>query len=188
MKQILLGAIFAAFFGPGKAFASGEGDFMLSVGNGLGFAGMGKTPALDVGTRIGTRGKTNTFFGIVDYFRVAGEADGDDMVSASLTTVGVGVRHGLRSTKPKRASPYLVGGVYTALPSTNDDDLNDELKELKTMGAFAGVGGEYLFDTSFSISAEVGVQRFAVLIETDYFDATGAVTNTYSGFQINMYL
>ena len=56
------------------------------------------------------------------------------------------------------------------------------------MGAFVGVGGEYLFDTSFSISAEVGVQRFAVLIEADYFDLTGAVTNSYSGFQINMYL
>jgi len=187
MKNIVLGAVLAASFGPGQALA-GEGDFMLSVGNGLGFAGMEKTPALDVGTRIGMRGKTNSFFGIVDYFRVAGEADGDDSVSVSLTTVGAGIRHALRSTKPRKASPYVVGGVYTALPSTSDDDVNDELKELKTMGAFAGVGGEYLFDTTFSISAEVGIQRFAVLIEADDFDLTGAVTNSYSGFQINMYL
>lgn len=187
MKKIVLSALTAAFIGPGQAFA-GEGDFMLSVGNGLGFAGMAKTPAVDVGTRIGMRGKTDTFFGIVDYFRVAGEADGEDSISASLTTVGVGVRHALRSTRPKEASPYLVGGVYTALPSTSDDDIKKELKELKTMGAFVGVGGEYLFATSFSISAEVGVQRFAVLIEADYFDLTGAVTNSYSGFQINMYL
>jgi hypothetical protein len=187
MKKVVLGAVFAVFFGPGQAFA-GEDDFMLSVGNGLGFAGMAKTPAVDVGTRIGVRRETNTFFGIVDYFRVAGEVDGDDSVSVSLTTVGVGVRHDLRSAKPREASPYLVGGVYTALPSTSDNDLNNELDELKTMGAFAGVGGEYLFDTSFSISAEVGVQRFAVLIEADGLDLTGAVTNSYSGFQINMYL
>lgn len=187
MKKMFIGAVFAGFLGPGQAFA-GEGDFMLSVGNGLGFAGMEKTPAMDVGTRIGMRSKANTFFGIVDYFRVAGEADGDDRVSVSLTTVGVGIRHALRSTKPKKASPYLVGAVYTALPSTSDDDVNEELTDLKTMGAFAGIGGEYLFDQTFSISAEVGVQRFAMLIEADSFDLTGAVTNTYSGFQINMYL
>lgn len=156
-----------------KPAASG---FALSVGqlSPMGF-GLVDDDHLNIGTRIGYRTGRLQPFMVLDFTRVSGEVtdsyidyniDGEEITikdednfSANLLTIGAGLKYLLTEPKAKRVQSYLLGSVYTMIPTaeSNGNDFQDELEDTFAFGLTGGFGAQYAFSGRFSAGLELGL-------------------------------
>ena len=167
--------------------------FALSIGK-LSPIGLGLVDEqhIDVGTRIGYRfGKMQAFL-VLDYANISGElkdtyldydfdtdqevtVTSEDSFSGSMLTVVAGLKFLLNEPKSKQVQSYLVGSVYTFIPSVELDgeEIDDELKDSTAFGLTAGFGAQYAFSHHFSAGLELGVSYASASIVSKSDDEAG---------------
>ena len=168
--------------------------FALSIGK-LSPIGLGLVDEqhIDVGTRIGYRlGRMQAFL-VLDYANISGEltdsyldydfetdreitVKSEDSFSGSMLTVGAGLKFLLNKPKSKQVQSYLVGSVYTFIPSVEVDgeEIDDELEDSTAFGLTAGFGAQYAFNHHFSAGLELGVSYASASIASKSDDEAGA--------------
>ena len=168
--------------------------FAISVGQ-LSPIGLGiiDEQHIDVGTRIGYRvGRIQAFL-VLDYANISGElTDSDygydyetdreftfkskDSLSGSMLTVGAGLKYLLNEPKSRQVQSYLVGSVYTFIPSIeiDDEEITDELESSSAFGLTAGFGAQYAFSHHFSAGLELGLSYTSASIMSKSEDEAGA--------------
>jgi hypothetical protein len=181
----------------GPAWADG---FSFSVGKGLAAVDvfherLDTTAASDLSTRIGYRWGANVPFLLLDYTSQSvtdTSTDAEDCIdcsgadrSTSVLTVGVGAKH-LFDPKVGEASPYVMGAMYTGIPSADyAGEIIGAVDEIWSLGGLAAFGAEYAFAKSFALGGEVGLNVFYVS-STD--DQAVTYTQFYGAMTLNFYL
>jgi len=162
---------------------------MMSVGTNLSVGNLSIIPGIGLSTRLGaTIGDNLVAFGTLDHLGASGDADGEN-ASGSLTTVGAGGKFFVGDLNKNDVSGYLVAELFTVFPRSDiDDEVDSVVDDISSFGVLGGFGGEYFPVGKFSISAEVGLMRFAGKYSEDDFDVQGAVLNTYSSLLFSFYL
>jgi hypothetical protein len=200
---VLVAGVVLGLAGPARA-----DGFSFSVGKGLAAVdlgaedvdGAGASAATDLSTRIGYRRGDTTVFALIDYTRLGitettyvygdcfdSECDDEKDVDSSISLLmfGVGAKH-LFDPSVGAASPYVVGALYTGVPSEErDGDSSDSIDDSWSLGALAGFGGEYAFAESFALGAEFGLNYFYVSLDGD---PTLSYTQFYSAMTLSFYL
>lgn len=89
----------------------------------------------------------------------AASAYDGDTYSASLATVGIGGRYYIKPLRVKKATPYVMGQLFTTVAAldSGNDDLDDAASDQQTVGFQPAFGGEYAFSDALSIGGEVGL-------------------------------
>lgn len=201
---VLLAGVVLGLAGPARA-----DGFSFSVGKGLaavnlgadGVDGVGASGATELSTRLGYRRGDTTVFALVDYTRLGitettyvygdcfdstcDDEKKDIDSSISLLMFGVGAKH-LFDPSVGAASPYIVGALYTGIPSAErDGDSSDSIDDSWSLGGLAGFGAEYAFAKSFALGGELGLNYFYASLDDD---PTVSYTQFYSAMTLNFYL
>lgn len=198
--HVVLAAALAAVLAFGLSGQARADGFTFSVGKGLAAVNvfddrLDATTSTDLSTRIGYRWGANVPFLVLDYARVGvtdTSAQPEDCIdcidadrSTSLLTVGVGAKH-LFDPTVGEASPYVVGALYTGIPSAaRGGKAIGSVEDIWSLGGLAGFGAEYAVAESFALGGELGLNLFYVS-QTD--DRATTYTQVYSVLTLNFYL
>ena len=192
-------AAVAAFFvlatAPSTA-AAGEGPVgsgnvraVLTVGRGLAI-GNAQLGATSLNTRVGLTGIGKLVpFATYEMMSLALQEEGD-RVNLTTHLGGVGAKYYLRANGEGKVNAYLLAEAFMLVPKFKDSfsgDTKDLGKDLSNLGGLGGFGAEYMFSNSFSVSGEVGVERWTLKYEDKGYFLGGAITNTFSAMQLNFY-
>lgn len=195
-RIIALSALAATLLLAAPARADGP---TFSIGRQLGVIdAYGVGHLTDLSTRVGFRSGRLVFFGLLDYANVSVETEEEyydyvtDEVETetretdfSALTLGAGARFFLAHPEAGHAAPYVVGALFTVIPTAEDDDGDDAAEDVSSLGAQAGFGAEYFVADSFSVGGELGLILFAA----DNDDKQKAsLTHLYSALQLSFYL
>ena len=176
-----IGSLFA---GPAHAQS-----FTMSMGQGMAIGGLDGLPFATVDSRLGMSTGRVFAYANLDMWKAAVKVDGDN-VGVGIHTAGVGARYSLRDREVKNAVPYVAGGAYTimVIGDTGEDELDDIVGDVQSLGVTAGFGSEYLVSRAFSVSGEFGVQHYLGKYEEDGADLGASFTNTYANIWLSFYM
>ena len=191
MKTLTQRLAFLGALGFGSLFAgpAHAQSFTMSIGQGMAIGGLDGLPFATVDSRLGVSIDRLFVYGNLDRWKAGVKPDGDN-ISVGLHTAGVGTRYSLQDREAKNAVPYLAGGAYTimVIGDTGEDDLDDIVGDVKSLGLTGGFGSEYLFSKAFSVSGEFGVQHYLGKYEEDGSDLGASFTNTYANVWLSFYM
>lgn len=182
----LLGALGIGSLFAGPAHAQ---SFAMSMGQGMAIGGLDGLPFATVDSRLGVSTGRLFAYANLDMWKAAVKVDGDN-VGVGIHTAGVGTRYSLREREVKNAVPYVAGGAYTimVIGDTGEDEIDDIVGDVQSLGVTAGFGSEYLVSKAFSVSGEFGVQHYLGKYEEDGSDLGASFTNTYANIWLSFYM
>ena len=181
----------------GQAWADG---FALSVGQDLAAVDVfGGASLNNLGTRIGYQAGGLVFYGMIDYAELELQAEVSEFLcdeldcsnttsreqgKLSLLSLGAGLRYLFAEAEAGRAVPYVNGGVFTVIPTTEVNS-DDAAEDVSSFGVLVTGGAEYFFAPAFSLGGEVGLTYF----QADDGDTVDLSTlQVVSAIQFNFYL
>jgi hypothetical protein len=164
-------------------------SFTMSMGQGMTIGGLDGLPFATVDSRLGLTTERLFVYANLDMWKAGVKSDGDN-VSVAIHTAGLGTRYSLRDREAQTAVPYVAGGAYTimVIGDTGEDELDDIVGDVKSLGVTAGFGSEYLIGKAFSVSGEFGLQHYLGKYEEDGSDLGASFTNSYGNIWLSFYM
>ena len=149
-----------------------------------------KASAASLNTRVGITGVGRFVpFASYEMMSLALQEEGD-RVNFTSHLGGLGTKFYLKAEGEGKVNAYLLAQAFVVVPKFKDSFGGESSKlgkDLSNLGGLGGFGAEYMFSNSFSVSGEVGVERWVLKYEDKGYFLGGAVTNTFSAMQMNFY-